>query len=193
MNTAYPGTDHVDAFNSVLGVDGPGWFLRKAERELRRYDQAANEEERADALINFSATLISLEDWTFGTGDDSAASAWRAHHRDSSPEHQVVALIALVAKHRLLRERRFARLRLDPGAGIKLWTEEATPGALIESLERQMPNLPVSVRTVIDDDEIVGYELSVSVPALRVGDYHVAIPRILQIALDYWTGVVGQE
>lgn len=151
-----PTYDHTKAFQDAFGAQDAKWFLEKAARELKRYHEATTVEHQVDAALNFAGSLIALEDWSIPE-DVKDEAGWRGKIRSKSSAHGLIALIALIAKHRRLKDRRFSNLRLENGE-VHAWTEDATPDGLIEHLTRHIPRSKVkAVQTKLDDDEIVGY------------------------------------
>jgi hypothetical protein len=178
--------NHTAAFTAAFGAVDGRWFLAKAERELVRYRAAGqSDEDRVDALLNYAASLIALEDWTYPAGDVSPGD-WRARHRQQCPEHMLLALIALVAKHRALGDRRMRRVMLTSTDHIVVWTEDAVPTSTIAWLEESLPGATFHIRTVVEDDEILGYEIRVDILALKLDGHSMPVPTILDRALAYW-------
>lgn len=185
---------HAKAVNTIFGINGPEWFVDKAQRDLERYMRADDDAVRADALLDLSASLVSVEDWTFSPTSGMSASEWRNHHRDACPAHTLVALIALVSKHRDLNDGRFKQMRLESGGELRFWTDDASPQKTIDWLNSQGPRGYTinNVRTVVDDDQIIGYEIFVTTETLMSDGRMRSVASILEEALRYWSGVVGR-
>jgi hypothetical protein len=177
--------DHTQAFQEAFGARDAKWFLGKASRELAKYHEAKDTESRVDSLLNFASSLIALEDWSLPQNVNDEA-AWRGGIRSESPAHAFIALIALVAKHRQLKDGRFSSLRLENGQ-IHAWTEEATPTSLIEHLSRTLPSSKVkAVQTRVDDDEIAGYVVILEVDGLKHNGTFVPLEDVMRHALKFW-------
>ena len=196
MSRPVPGApadyDHAQAFQALLGIRDANWFLEKARRELGRYDAAGDDvAARTDALLNYAHSLIALEDWT-QPGGDIPATEWRHRHRSASPAYGLMCLVALLAKHRSLREGRLPNLRIEQTDELHVWSEDARPGDTIEVLQIAMPEAVVrTVRTHVEDDEIVGYTIVLGIPGLRVNGVTMTIPTVMKVAWHYWQGVLA--
>jgi hypothetical protein len=181
--------NHIDAFAKVFGITDGSFFIEKAARDLARYEQTdAKDEDRLDALLDFAAAIVSLEDWTF-PGAPTTEDAWKSGHRNASAEHALLVLIALVAKHRTVRDGRFSKLELIGIDELRTWTEDATPNAVLAWFGANIPSAKTkSIITQIEDDEIVGYEITFDLPQLKVGEKPRPVQDILKSALEYWRG-----
>ncbi|MEZ5443196.1 MAG: hypothetical protein R3F15_17110 [Lysobacterales bacterium] len=176
--------DHTVAFQEALGIRDATWILGKADRELERYHSAADVDSRLDALLNFCSSVIALEDWALPEGADEAT--WRASLRSESTAHAFVVLIALIAKHRRLRDGRFSRLRFEAGR-IEVWSEEPTPNSILQYISDAMPSAEVvSVRTNIDDDEIAGYSVTIDLHGLTREGRLIPLETVMREALESW-------
>jgi len=177
--------DHTQAFQVAFGVEDAHWILGKAARELTRYHAAQDTDSRVDHLLNFASSLIALEDWTLPT-DAADEGAWRGALRAESASHAFIVLIALIAKHRRLRDGRFPKVRIENGQ-LRAWTEDPTPVRLLESLRRVVPSATLrSIRTHIDDDQIEGYTVTVDVNGLVQGGRLVPLEQVMNDALAFW-------
>src|SRR5690606_31418636 len=157
-------------------------FIAKADRDLDLYMKAESTEQWTDNLLNFSNALVSLEDWTF-VGEQKDAARWRAGHRGACPEHALIALIALIGKHRDVSDGRYRSIRLQSINEIAVWTEEAVPGATIEWIAQQLPMAEITnIRTNIDDDEIKSYTIFVRINALLVDGTAMPLPIVMKRA-----------
>jgi hypothetical protein len=182
-----PGYDHTASFQEAFGVYDAAWFLKKAERELGRYHAATDREGRVDALLNFSSSIIALEDWDL-LGKEENEADWRGHLRSDSSPHAFIVLIALVAKHRRLGDRRFSELRFEKG-GLRIWTDSATPDQALREIERLIPSARVvSVQTEVDDDTIVGYTVTVDFEGFAHGGDLMPLEKVMREALTFWNG-----
>lgn len=185
MSKTAPVYDHTASFQEAFGVYDAAWFIRKAERELGRYHAASDSEGRVDSLLNFSSSIIALEDWALPREGENEAD-WRGALRSESAAHSFIVLIALVAKHRRIGDKRFSGLRFDRGR-IQVWTEDPTPERTLEQIRRVTPSARVAgVRTELDDDQIVGYQVAVEVDGLSHGGALVPLERVMQDAMAFW-------
>lgn len=177
--------DHARAFQEAFGVRDASWFLGKASRELVRYHEAADTEGRVDALLNFSNSVIALEDWALpgGVADDAA---WRGELRSESPAHAFIVLIALIAKHRGLRDGRFAHLRIETGR-VQMWSEDASGRRILEDIARVIPSARVvNIQTRIDDDQIEGYVVTIEAEGLMQDGRLAPLEQLMKEALSFW-------
>lgn len=178
--------DHVDQFAKIFGIQDVTWYVGKAEREMARYSDSKSDQDRTDALLNFSATILGFEDWTSNLQKKSP-SEWKSELRDASNAHTLFALIALVAKHRVLSDGRFRDLTIRGDGQIGFYVENSSPEEIIEWVRKEWPQAKiVSVRTHVDDDCITAF--SVLVDAVGIGlDHRVEpIDELMAAALKFW-------
>lgn len=115
------------------------------------------------------------------------AADWRERHRSASPAYGLMLVVALIAKHRHLKDGRLARFRLEATDRLEVWTETAQPDEAIEVLRLEMPQARVvGVRTHMQDDEIVGYVIVLEIPGLRLGQAALPLPTVMKVAFHYW-------
>lgn len=177
--------EHAQAFQEAFGVRDAGWFLAKAGREVDRYHAAADAESRLDALLNFSSSIIALEDWAMPSGAANEAD-WRGGLRSESAAHGFITLIALVAKHRRLGDGRFSHLRFETGQ-IQFWSEDPSANHLLEEIRRATPSARiVTVRAHIEDDQIEGYAVTVEIDGLMHEGKLIPIETVMREALSFW-------
>lgn len=140
-------------------------LIQKSLRELSRFQSSTSSVDRADHALNLAITLHHLGDWTYRYGKEKGLevgneSDFLKKARDHSPDVRLVHDIADTAKHHTLRRESKGTMSVDTIKYDRLTLHQDFTVTKFEPPNTSLPHAkPLNVRTVIDDDEIIGFQV----------------------------------
>lgn len=180
-----------------IGLEGAPDFLAKARRELQRYQTADVALDRADHALNLAITIHHLGDWVYYHGvecgvDLEDISNFLGQARKADVSVKLLHKIADTTKHHTLSRKNVLDVQVDQLGVGKLTVHQEFLG-----IDVGQPNTSMSggrllgIRTLIDDDEIVGFESifeGTTVSNKGIGQF---FDPICEGAIEFWEAVIG--
>ncbi len=147
-----------------LGLEGAPDFLAKARRELHRYQNADDPADQADHAINLAVTIHHLADWTYHHGLERGCELgdirnFLGRARNANASVKLLHKIADTTKHHTLSRQNVLDIQVDKLGAGRLSVHQDFLGIDVQRPRTSVPGGKlIGIRTLIDDDEIVGYE-----------------------------------
>lgn len=184
----------------LYGMETVRDWLEKAVRERDRFLEAVNPQERTDHAINFAITASHLEDWVFHLYIQGNREEWPEHQasgrfdswvRDECPAMLLLADLNNAAKHRVLDRRQSDAEKAE--VGVVGYYIEHLPTAK-EFIERVRAfSEIVSVRPVVEDDEIQAYDIRTNAHKLSGAEGFRLFIDIANEAVRFWDDFLAKR
>lgn len=179
-----------------LGLESAPDFLAKARRELQRFKNADEEQDRADHALNLAVTVHHLGDWTYHHGVQLGIamgdpSNFLGNARNANGSVKLLHKIADTTKHHTLSRQNVLEIQVDELADGRLTHHQDFLGIDIQPPKTDLPGgRLLNIRTVIDDDEIVGYETVYEGTVVSNGGIGQFFDPICEDAISFWNAVI---
>lgn len=173
-----------------FGMASPEDWLSKARRELHRLEGAEGPD-KVDHAINAAITLAQVVDWSFNAAVEAGlvGQGERKHFLDSarkkSTDTAILTDISNTSKHYKL-DRKPASSALSVSEGRVLIPREFLYSEFKWPEQEPFRGRIKSVRTIIDDDEIVGFEYVVGEHGVLTKDGYLSFEVTCDAALAFW-------
>lgn len=179
-----------------LGLESAPDFLAKARRELQRFKNADEEQDRADHALNLAVTVHHLGDWTYHHGIQLGLSMgdpgnFLGNARNANGSVKLLHKIADTTKHHTLSRQNVLEIQVDELGDGRLTHHQDFLGIDVQPPRTDLPGgRLLNVRTVIDDDEIVGYETVYEGTVVSNGGIGQFFDPICEDAISFWDAVI---
>jgi hypothetical protein len=167
-------------------------LFAKALRELSRLQNTSEPSDRADHAINLAVTIHHLGDWTYHHGreldlDLGTESDFLGKARAVNPAIKLIHDVADTAKHHTLRRETKGNMSVDrlKYERIQL-NQDFTFGNFEEPNTSLKGGNAVYVRTVVDDDEIVGFCVTYEGVVVSKDGVGQLFEQVCHDGLDFW-------
>lgn len=190
--------DHQTMPSIRLGLERAPDFLAKARRELQRYQNADDPADRADHALNLAVTIHHLADWTYHHGLELGCELgnignFLGRARDANGSVKLLHKIADTTKHHTLSRQNVLNIQVDEVGHGRLTVHQDFLGIDVQRPQTSVPGgRLLGVRTLIDDDEVVGYESifeGMKVTNRGVGRF---FDPICEEAITFWDEVIRE-
>lgn len=177
----------------LYGMETVRDWLEKAKREKNRFLEAKEAQDKTDHAINFAITASHLEDWVFNLYVQGNINEWPDHQtsgkfdrwvRDESPAMLLLADLNNAAKHRVLDKRRSDTHVAEVG-GVGYYIEHLPIAKQFIERVSGFSEI-VSVRTVVEDDEIQAYDIQTNTHKLSGAEGFKLFIDIANEAIRFW-------
>ena len=179
-----------------LGLESAPDFLAKARRELQRFKNADEEQDRADHALNLAVTVHHLGDWTYHHGVQLGLAMgdpgnFLGNARNANGSVKLLHKIADTTKHHTLSRQNVLEIQVDELGDGRLAHHQDFLGIDVQAPRTDLPGgRLLYVRTVIDDDEIVGYETVYEGTVVLNGGNGQFFDPICEDAISFWNVVI---
>jgi hypothetical protein len=178
------------------GYESAPDFLAKARRELKRFKNADAQQDRADHALNVAVTLHHLGDWTYRHGMQLGLAMGDSRNflgnaRNANVSVKLLHKIADTTKHHTLDNQNVLKIEVDELGDGRITHHQDFVGINVQPPRTDLPGgRPLNVRTVIDDDEIVGYETVYEGTVVSNGGVGQFFDPICENAISFWSAVI---
>lgn len=177
-----------------FGLASPEDWLAKARRELRRLEGAEGAD-KVDHAINAAITLAQVVDWSFnaavqaGLVDQGERRHFLDTARKKSTDTAILTDISNTSKHYKL-DRKPVSSALSVSEGRVLIPREFLYSEFKWPEQETFRGRIKSVRTIIDDDEIVGFEYVVGEHGVLTKEGYLSFEITCDEALAFWDDAI---
>lgn len=181
------------AENLSFGVITAEEMVAKAERELARL-KSSDKIDRADHAMNAALTISHLTDWIYRAGAEKGLDfgQWPEFADAARNESEEVALLTDIAnatKHyELTRAKRSDAASVGEGSAI-FYKELTFSDAVAPEMPREAK--VTAIRTIIDDDEIIGFETVIEGQVIKSPKGQRVFEEVCYEALEFWKAVLA--
>jgi hypothetical protein len=177
----------------LYGMSSVRDWLEKAKREKDRFLESNDSIDQTDHVINFCITASHIEDWVFNLHIQGNTKEWPNHQTsrkfDQWVRNESLAMLLLAdvnnaAKHRVLDSRGSNTESAEIG-GVNYYIDHL-PAAhdFIDKISKFSDM--INIRTVVDDDEIQGYEIITNAHKLSGEDGFKLFIDIANESIRFW-------
>lgn len=185
------GSANVDN-NLIFGLRTVGDWLAKVKRERARYLEEKDPTSRADHAINFAFSVASLQEWIFQLHVKNNLGQWPDHQtlslfdgwaRRHCPILPILADLGNAAKHRVVSRPRSGTQSAELGPvghyiEAEFWPEFSRRLSYFGDI--------INIRTVIDDDEIITYEVRMETHKIISPEGFKFFISVCDTAIAFW-------
>jgi hypothetical protein len=166
--------------------------------EPKRYLDADEPNDRADHALNLALTIHHLADWVYYHGveldvDLGEIGTFLGRARDADASVKLLQKIAETTKHHTLSRPGVQRIRVDDVGSGRLTVHQDYLGIGVQPPQTDVPGgRLLGVRTLIDDDEIVGYQSTFEGMAVTNQGVGQFLDPIFQDAINFWDELIHE-
>ncbi len=179
-----------------IDLKGAPDFLAKSRRELLRYQSANDPIDRADHALNLAITIHHLAEWVYHHGVDCGVDLGSAKNflgkaRGANSPVKLLHKIADTFKHHTLDSKIALAIPVDYLGSGKLTVDQDFLGIDIQRPQTSMEGGQLSrIRTLVDDDEIVGFQVVFEGTILSNQGIGLFFDPICEEAIKFWEDVI---
>ncbi|MDR6816275.1 hypothetical protein J2X76_001429 [Neorhizobium sp. 2083] len=178
-----------------FGLEKPADWLEKARREFRRL-QAADGIDKIDHAINTAITIAQVADWCFNDAlnrrliDPGSRNNFISKARKASLDTAILTDIANTSKHYKL-DRKPVSTALTVSSGQVIIPREFLFSTFTLPEHEPFREHVTAIRTIIDEDEIIGFHYVVGKQRVLTKDGYVSFEMTCDAAMKFWEASIA--